>query len=106
VSHTIRSRSSERSVPNQSCVTLDSVKKRAAELNANGKIVRKFGIKRFVHNRTGEFEELLDSDQMTYHVLLAETDQELVVMQPAMGWVYVTGRLCDEARIEAKRNCR
>jgi sugar phosphate isomerase/epimerase len=42
--------------PYQPPATLDSVKRRAAELNANGKIAGKFGIKLFVHNHTGEFE--------------------------------------------------
>ena len=77
--------------PNQPRVTLDSVKKRAAEFNANGKIARKFGIKLFVHNHTGEFEKLIDSDKTEYDVLLAETDPELVVMQLDLGWVYVAG---------------
>jgi sugar phosphate isomerase/epimerase len=77
--------------PNQPHVTLDSVKKRAAELNANGKIARKFGIKLFIHNHTGEFEKLLDSDKTEYDVLLAETDPELVVMQLDLGWAYVAG---------------
>ena len=77
--------------PNQPRVTLESVKKRAAELNANGKIAKKFGIKLFVHNHTGEFEKLLDSDQTTYDVLLAETDPDLVVMQIDIAWTYIAG---------------
>ena len=77
--------------PNQPRVTLDSVKKRAALLNANGKIAKKFGIKLFVHNHTGEFEKLLDSDQTTYDVLLAETDPDLVVMQIDLAWTLIAG---------------
>ena len=77
--------------PYQPKVKLDSVKKRAAELNANGKIAHKFGMKLFVHNHTGEFEKLLDSDQTTYDVLLAETDPELVTMQLDIGWACIAG---------------
>ena len=72
-------------------VTLESVKRRAAELNANGRIAGKFGIKLFVHNHTGEFERLMDDDRTAYEVLLAETDPALVVMQLDLGWAYVAG---------------
>jgi sugar phosphate isomerase/epimerase len=64
--------------PYQPAETLDSVKRRAAQLNANGRIARKFGIKMLVHNHTGEFEKLTDSPKTTYDVLLAETDPSLV----------------------------
>jgi sugar phosphate isomerase/epimerase len=77
--------------PYQPKVKLEAVKKRAAELNANGKIAHKFGMKLFVHNHTGEFEKLLDSDQTTYDVLLAETDPELVTMQLDIGWACIAG---------------
>ena len=66
--------------PYQPAVTMESVKQRAAQLNANGKIARKFGMKILVHNHTGEFEKLIDNDQTTYDVLLSETDPELVTM--------------------------
>ena len=75
--------------PNQPRVTLEATKRRAANLNANGKIAGKFGIKLFVHNHTGEFEKLLDSDQTEWDVLLAETDPELVVMQLDIGWAFI-----------------
>jgi sugar phosphate isomerase/epimerase len=77
--------------PYQPRVTLDAVKKRAAELNAKGKIARKFGIKLFVHNHTGEFERMVDSDRTEYDVLLAETDPNYVVMQLDVGWAYIAG---------------
>lgn len=77
--------------PYQPAVTLESVKQRAAQLNANGKILQKFGMKTFVHNHTGEFEKLSDSDKTTYEVLLAETDPALVTMQLDVGWAYVAG---------------
>lgn len=77
--------------PYQPPAKLDAVKRRAAELNANGKIAAKFGIKLFVHNHTGEFERLTDDDRTTYDVLLAETDPELVTMQLDIGWAYIAG---------------
>jgi len=77
--------------PYQPPVTLESVKQRAAQLNANGKILKKFEMKTFVHNHTGEFEKLSDSDRTTYDVLLAETDPDLVTMQLDIGWANVAG---------------
>lgn len=77
--------------PYQPQVTLESVKQRAAQLNANGKLLQKFGMKTFVHNHTGEFERLSDSSQTTYDVLLAETDPAFVAMQLDVGWAYVSG---------------
>ena len=41
--------------PYQPSETLESVKRRAAQLNANGRIAQKFGMKVLVHNHTGEF---------------------------------------------------
>lgn len=77
--------------PYQPPATLESVKQRAAQLNANGRIARKFGMKILVHNHTGEFEPLSDSPKTMYEVLLAETDQSLVTMQLDIGWVYIAG---------------
>jgi len=90
---TIRNSFTEMEVfgPYQPPVTLEATKKRAAELNANGKIASKFGIKLFVHNHTGEFEHLADSDKTEFDILLAETDPSLVTMQLDIGWVYIAG---------------
>ena len=77
--------------PYQPPVTLESVKQRAAQLNANGKIARKFGMKILVHNHTGEFEKLIDNDRTTYDVLLAETDPDLVTMQLDIVWAAIAG---------------
>lgn len=77
--------------PDQPREKLEAVKKRAAQLNANGKIAKKFGIKLFVHNHTGEFERLLDSDTTAFDVVIAETDPELVVIQLDIGWTYISG---------------
>jgi sugar phosphate isomerase/epimerase len=77
--------------PDQPRVTTEATKRRTATLNANGKVAKKFGIKLFVHNHTGEFERLLDSDRTEWDVLLAETDPELVTMQLDIGWAYIAG---------------
>jgi sugar phosphate isomerase/epimerase len=77
--------------PYQPSVTMESVKQRAAQLNANGKIARKFGMKIFVHNHTGEFEKLSDNDGTMYDVLLSETDPELVTMQLDIVWAAIAG---------------
>jgi sugar phosphate isomerase/epimerase len=77
--------------PYQPAETLDAVKRRAAQLNANGRIAQKFGMKVLVHNHTGEFEKLTDSPKTTYDVLLAETDPSLVTMQLDIGWAYIAG---------------
>jgi len=77
--------------PYQPPESLDAVKRRAAQLNANGKLAQKFGVKILVHNHTGEFEKLTDSPKTAYDVLLAETDPALVTMQLDVGWVYIAG---------------
>jgi sugar phosphate isomerase/epimerase len=77
--------------PYQPAVSLDSVKRRCADLNANGKIAQKFGMKMLVHNHTGEFEKLTDSPRTTYDILLEETDPALVTMQIDLGWTYIAG---------------
>lgn len=77
--------------PYQPPVKLESVKQRAAQLNANGKIARKFGMKILVHNHTGEFEKLMDSDRTTYDILLSETDSDLVTMQLDIVWAAIAG---------------
>ena len=77
--------------PYQPRVSLDSVKRRAAQLNANGKIAAKFGMKMLVHNHTGEFEPLTDSPRTTMDVLIADTDPALVTMQLDIGWTYMAG---------------
>ncbi len=49
------------------------------------------GMKILVHNHTGEFEKLTDSQTTTYDVLIAETDTSLVTMQLDIGWAYIAG---------------
>jgi sugar phosphate isomerase/epimerase len=77
--------------PYQPAVSLESVKQRAAQLNANGKIAQKFGMKLLVHNHTGEFEKLTDSPRTSFDILVEETDPALVTMQLDLGWTYIAG---------------
>ncbi len=77
--------------PYQPAVSLESVKQRAARLNANGKIAQKFGMKLLVHNHTGEFEKLLDSPRTGFDILVEETDPALVTMQLDLGWTFIAG---------------
>jgi sugar phosphate isomerase/epimerase len=77
--------------PYQPPVSLESVKRRAALLNANGKIAKTFGMKLLVHNHTGEFEKLMDSPRTGFDILIAETDPALVTMQLDLGWTYMAG---------------
>lgn len=77
--------------PYQPPVSLQSVKERAAQLNAHGKLAQKFGMKLLVHNHTGEFEKLTDSPRTSFDVLIEETDPALVTMQLDLGWTYIAG---------------
>jgi sugar phosphate isomerase/epimerase len=73
-------------------MTVEAAKRNAAQLNEHGKIAKKFGMKILVHNHTGEFAPLANSDLRQYDVLLAETDPELVAMQLDIGWASVAGQ--------------
>jgi sugar phosphate isomerase/epimerase len=71
--------------------SLDAAKRRAGQLNTDGKIAQKFGIKLLVHNHTVEFEKLTDSTRTLFDVLVEETDPALVTMQLDLGWTYIAG---------------
>jgi sugar phosphate isomerase/epimerase len=73
-------------------MTVEAAKRNAAQLNEHGKIAKNFGMKMLVHNHTGEFAPLADSDHCQYDVLLAETDPDLVAMQLDIGWASVAGQ--------------
>ena len=77
--------------PFQPPASLESVKRRAAQLNADGKVAQKFGMKLLVHNHTGEFEKLVDSPRTSFDILVEETDPALVTMQLDLGWTYMAG---------------
>lgn len=76
----------------QAAMTVETAKRNAAQLNEHGKIAKKFGLKMLVHNHTGEFAPLANSDLRQYDVLLAETDPDLVAMQLDIGWASVAGQ--------------
>ena len=78
--------------PIQKPISLAEAQMRAAELNKYGKIGKKFEVKMLVHNHTGEFEKLTDSDRTEYDVYLAECDPELVAMQLDLGWATISGQ--------------
>jgi sugar phosphate isomerase/epimerase len=72
--------------------SVESVKTSCAQLNKNGAIVKKFGMKILVHNHTGEFELLDDGKTTEYDIVLKETDPELVMMQLDIGWACIAGQ--------------
>ena len=77
--------------PYQPPVSAESVKRRAAQLNADAKVASRFGMKLLVHNHTGEFEKLVDSARTSFDILVEETDPALVTMQLDLGWTYIAG---------------
>jgi len=77
--------------PYQPPVSAEAVKRRAAQLNADGKVATKFGMKLLVHNHTGEFEKLTDGPRTTFDILLEETDPALVTLQLDLGWTCIAG---------------
>jgi sugar phosphate isomerase/epimerase len=77
--------------PYQVPESLDAAKRRAEQLNANGKIAQKYGMKILVHNHTVEFEKLTDSPRTLFDILIEETDPALVTMQLDLGWASIAG---------------
>ena len=71
--------------PYQPPVSAESVKRRAAQLNADAKVASRFDMKLLVHNHTGEFEKLVDSPRTSFDILVEETDPALVTMQLDLG---------------------
>jgi len=72
--------------------TEESIKRTAAQLNSNGKIAKKFGMKMLYHNHAQEFQPFEGSALRPYDVLLSETDPALVAMQLDIGWASVAGQ--------------
>jgi len=73
--------------------TEEAVKRQAEQLNRHGEIVKRFGMKMFVHNHTNEFAFLEGSaTRRPYDILLAETDPALVAMQLDIRWASVAGQ--------------
>jgi sugar phosphate isomerase/epimerase len=78
--------------PHREPRTIESVKHRCAEMNKHGVLLKKFGMKYYIHNHSGEFDVLEDGKTTEYDILLKETDPALVAMQLDIGWAYVGGQ--------------
>jgi sugar phosphate isomerase/epimerase len=72
--------------------TVDSVKRSAEQMNKHGALLKKFGMKYYIHNHAGEFELLDDGKTTQYDILLSDTDPALVAMQLDVGWAYMAGQ--------------
>ena len=77
--------------PYQVPASLDAARRRAAQLNLDGRLAQKYGMKVLVHNHTVEFEKLTDSPRTLFDVLVSETDPALVTMQLDLGWAHIAG---------------
>lgn len=72
-------------------LTLETIKRRAARLNAAGAVSARHGVKVMYHNHAEEFQRLTDSPLRVYDVLIAETDPALVAMELDIGWAVAGG---------------
>ena len=72
--------------------SIESVKRRCTEMNKNAALLKRFGMKYYIHNHSGEFDVLEDGKTIEYDILLQETDPALVAMQLDIGWAYVAGQ--------------
>jgi sugar phosphate isomerase/epimerase len=72
--------------------SVESVKRSCAQMNKYGAVLRKFGMKYYIHNHAGEFDLLDDGKTNQYDVFLAETDPAVVALQIDIGWAYMAGQ--------------
>ena len=72
--------------------TVDAVKRSAAQNNKRGRLLKKFGMKNYVHNHTAEFELLGIGTLNRHEIMVTESDPELVTMQLDIGWASVAGQ--------------
>jgi sugar phosphate isomerase/epimerase len=72
--------------------TPEFMRRVAADLNAQGRIAQRFGIKALYHNHTTEFQRYPGEPLLPYEVLLRETDPAVVAMQIDLGWASVAGQ--------------
>lgn len=70
--------------------TQDAYKEAAQSLNQMGATAKAFGLQLAYHNHAHEFEIVGGSS--LFDILLDETDPELVVFQPDLGWVGSAGQ--------------
>jgi sugar phosphate isomerase/epimerase len=72
--------------------TPEMMRRVAADLNANGRLAAKYGIKALYHNHTTEFQRYPGEPLLPYEVLLRETDPALVAMEIDLGWAAIAGQ--------------
>ena len=81
-----------RGMPQRPPQSVDAVKRSAGQMNKHGALLKKLGMKYYIHNHAGEFELLDDGKTTQYDILLSETDPALVAMQIDIGWAYMAGQ--------------
>lgn len=72
--------------------TVESVRRNVEQINKHAALLKKFGMKYYVHNHAGEFELLDDGKTTQYDILLSDTDASMVAMQLDVGWAYMAGQ--------------
>jgi sugar phosphate isomerase/epimerase len=72
--------------------TIETVRRSAERMNKFGAVLKKFGMKYYIHNHAGEFDLLEDARTTQYDILLKETDPSAVTMQLDIGWAYMAGQ--------------
>lgn len=73
-------------------LTVESVKRSCERMNKYGALLKKFGMKYYIHNHATEFELLDDGKTTQYDLFLKETDPALVALQLDIGWAYMAGQ--------------
>ena len=71
--------------------TPDMMRRTAEDLNKNGRLAARFGIKALYHNHTTEFQRYPGEPLLPYEVLLKETDPAFVAMEIDLGWAAIAG---------------
>ena len=72
--------------------TTETVKRSTERMNKFGAVLKKFGMKYYIHNHASEFDLLEDGKTTEYDILLKETDPALVAMQLDIGWAHMAGQ--------------
>jgi sugar phosphate isomerase/epimerase len=72
--------------------TPEMMRRVAADLNENGRLAARYGIKVLYHNHTTEFQRYPGEPLLPYEVLLRETDPEFVAMEIDLGWAAIAGQ--------------
>jgi len=72
--------------------SVDAVKRSVEQLNQHAILLKKFGMKYYVHNHAGEFDLLDDGKTTHYDILLSDTDASMVALQLDIGWAHMAGQ--------------